>query len=196
VIFRFRVFILSICLSSLAIAAADSQHEFTSLFKKYTEFKVLKVKFAQEKHVKELKTPLKSSGVLEIDRSRSRFVWEVKEPGHILVEIEPNQISIESGSGAGKKRQVYDRKTMGEDTKTWQTLSVWLDFNPDKVVAGYTVIKIAPLTFKLEPKAAAGPFRSLTATATRSGDLERLEMIENSGDRMVFSFSPPAVMKR
>ncbi len=172
---------------SVSTFAGETDREFITSFRSYTSFNYLKTQFDQEKHVRELKSPLITSGILTVDRDSGSLTWEVTKPSHLSAEIKGDQVTIETGSGAEKNRQVY---------KSWKEMSDFINFDPQKIIKKFKVVKVANLTYEFLPqKDSQAPFSKLVVTANKEGFLSRLEMHEVSGDYFVLKFSSPIVRR-
>lgn len=193
----FQIFALffSSCFLGFGADLPDAQAEFISRFKNYTSFKELKVKFRQQKHIQELDSVLKAEGSLTVNRPQNRVRWEVTRPGFVAVEIQKDhQIVMESGTGKDRKTQVFDMKKMEKESKPLKNLSVWMDFNPQKIVESFQVFKVGETQFQFKPKAMDGaPFKMLTVKVSKKGYLQQMEMVENSDDKLVFDFDTPVI---
>lgn len=197
----FRTALLFILLATALTASASAEFkpvsaaELKNALAKYRAMTHLQVAFKQKKFLKDMDMALESRGDLDIEPP-SRVVYRITEPAKMTVTLTPQEIKIESGSGADRSVQTIKTGSIpGESEKrSLQAMVTWLKLDPDGLDRDYRVGKDPSGRFRFDPRVPEqSPFQNLEMQLSSEGHLKQLVMQEKSGDRIEFFFEKPKV---
>jgi hypothetical protein len=163
----------------------------------YRDIRSLKTHFQETKTLKDMKSPLLSEGNLTITRP-DRVVWEVIKPSRTLVELDRQGIRIKSGEGKDQKEETFGFAEKGGEkvTEGLAQLVAWLRLDPELLLNAYEIFSLGQDEYEFFPKnPSLSPFAKIQMQLKSKSHLERLRILEKSGDSIEIRFDPPKIVR-
>lgn len=144
-----------------------------------------RAKFNQTKRLKKMNISLRSEGELTVMRP-DRVLWRIVKPSPLSVVVGREGIKIASGSGANESVQ-----EVKSGASSLEHLIVWLRLDAESIVKNFHV-SLDGHEILFRPRRADGlPLEAIRARRSSLGHLDRITLLENSGDQIILDLEKP-----
>ena len=164
----------------------------------YQNLKNLQVSFTQVKKMHGLDMNLTSSGILKVQKTPQKIIWEILKPAPVRVTITDKEIKVVNDPGLPTEQtQTLKMDAMAtgrttNDSQNFASLTAWLDLDAKTLARDYHVEKVSPSLYEFIPKEKGKtPFEKLDMTLHPPGPLEKLVIHELSKDEIEIHFGKP-----
>jgi hypothetical protein len=166
------------------------------VFGYYQDLRDFSADFQQVKVLRVEGMELRSRGTLTVSLGRS-LLWNVTSPARMAVFLDGTTLQMRAGEGAGEKRTTYDLKSSGLSEKIadqMQELTALLAMDRVLLAKHYDLTP-EPAGLLLTPHKPR-QFARVRMRLASGRWIDRIEIDEASGDRLLLDFAPPTKVDR
>lgn len=180
-----KIILVFFVTTPLSLRAQEGASEFLKLLELHQKSLPFKQRFTQVKSMKEMGVELPSEGELEV-KSIGNAIWKITKPSYLSVEVSPEEIRVFSTPNSVPRVLKKDGSGLADHQGgDWMEL---LMQKPDNVAKHFSVVRLAPLKFRLVPLSKKRSFDFVELLFTRTAKISEVFIQENKDDSLKIRF--------